>query len=167
MFWLALGLWPMQKTKADAKKLFFAATALSIGVFVQMMLGAFVAGLRAGRTFNTWPLMDGKFFPDGYFAGAPGINDLFETIAAVQFNHRIGAYLVAAGAVWFYLAARKTESRSRARLLLAAVGLQVVLGIWTVLAATPIALGLLHQAGAIGVFATALYATHGLQEKAS
>ncbi len=165
MFWLALDLWPAKKI-SGSKTLFLGAAALSAGVFAQMMLGAFVAGLRAGRTFNTWPLMDGKFFPDGYFAGAPGVNDLFETIAAVQFNHRIGAYLVAVGAVWFYLTARKTDAGSRARLLAAAVGLQVVLGIWTVLAATPIALGLLHQAGAIGVFAAALYAAHGLQDKA-
>ncbi len=160
MFWLALDLWPADKARGT-RALFPAAALLAAGVFAQMMLGAFVAGLRAGRTFNTWPLMDGKFFPDGYFAGAPGLNDLFETIAAVQFNHRIGAYLVGAGAVWFYLAARKTAAEPRVRLVLAAVGLQIVLGIWTLLAATPIALGLLHQAGALGVLAAALYAAHG------
>ncbi len=162
MFWLALDLWPAAKTRAPKRGLFIGAMALSAGVFAQMMLGAFVAGLRAGRTFNTWPLMDGKFFPDGYFYGAPGFNDLFETIAAVQFNHRIGAYLLAAGAVWFWLAARKTDAEPRARLVLAAVGLQMVLGVWTVLAATPISLGLLHQAGALLVFAAALYSAHGL-----
>lgn len=161
MFWLALDLWPSQKI-AVSRRLQVGALALSIGVFAQMILGAFVAGLRAGRTFNTWPLMDGKFFPDGYFTGAPGLNDMFETIAAVQFNHRIGAYLVAAGALWFWFAARNSSIESRARLVLAAVGFQVVLGVWTVLAATPIALGLAHQAGALGVLAVALYAAHGL-----
>ncbi len=161
MFWLALDLWPAEKTKGT-RALFPAAALLAAGVFVQMMLGAFVAGLRAGRTFNTWPLMDGKIFPDGYFTDAPGMNDLFETMAAVQFNHRIGAYLVGAGAVWFYLAARKTSAEPRARLVLAAVGLQIVLGVWTLLAATPISLGLLHQAGALGVLTAALYAAHGV-----
>ncbi len=161
MFWLALDLWP-QKKLAAPEKFRLGAFALAGGVFAQMVLGAFVAGLRAGRTFNTWPLMDGKFFPDGYFHANPAFHDLFETMAAVQFNHRIGAYLLAAGAVWFYLAARKVEYEPRARLVLAAVGLQIVLGIWTVLAATPIALGLLHQAGALMVFATALYAAHGV-----
>lgn len=160
MFWLALDLWPSQKMSAP-KNLRIGAVALTAGVFLQMMLGAFVAGLRAGRTFNTWPLMDGEFFPDGYFSGGPGLTDLFETVAAVQFNHRIGAYLIAAGALWFYLASRKTALESRARLILAAVGLQIVLGVWTVLAATPISLGLLHQAGALGVLAAALFATHG------
>lgn len=160
MFWLGLTLWPAQKL-TPPRGLGLGAAALAAGVFLQIILGAFVAGLRAGRTFNTWPLMDGKFFPDGYFAGAPGFNDLFETVAAAQFNHRLGAYLLAAGAVWFWLAARKTGMQSRARLVLAAVGLQIVLGIWTVLAATPIALGLAHQAGALFVFAAALYAAHG------
>ena len=162
MFWLALDLWPSPKVNAP-RGLFIGAAALSAGVFAQMMLGAFVAGLRGGRTFNSWPLMDGKFFPDGYFAGAPGFNDLFETIAATQFNHRIGAYLVAAGALWFWLAARKTSAGPRARLLLAAIGLQIVLGVWTLLAATPISLGLLHQAGALGVFGVALYTMHGIK----
>ena len=160
MFWLALSLWPSRRISVP-NHLVWGAAALTGGVFVQMVLGAFVAGLRAGRTFNTWPLMDGKFFPDGYFVGAPGVNDLFESFAAVQFNHRIGAYLVAAGAIWFWYAARKTEMAARARLVLAAVGLQIVLGIWTLLAVTPISLGLLHQAGALGVFAAALYAAHG------
>lgn len=160
MFWLALDLWPARKAGVS-RTIRIGALALTAGVFAQIMLGAFVAGLRAGRTFNTWPLMDGKFFPDGYFDGAPGLNDLFETVAAVQFNHRIGAYLLAAGAVWFYLVARKTELESRARLVLAAVGLQIVLGVWTVLAATPISLGLAHQAGALMVFAAALFAAQG------
>lgn len=161
MFWLALALWP-QKKIAASNKFCIGALALAGGVFAQMVLGAFVAGLRAGRTFNTWPLMDGKFFPDGYFRESPAFHDLFETMAAVQFNHRMGAYLLAGGAVWFYLSARNTEYEPRARLLLAAVGLQIVLGVWTVLAATPIALGLLHQAGALMVLASALYAAHGV-----
>jgi len=164
MFWLALDLWPARRIGRDAapKGLRIGAALLAAGVFAQMTLGAFVAGLRAGRTFNTWPLMDGKFFPDGYFAGTPGLNDLFETAAAVQFNHRIGAYLLAAGAVWFAIAARRTGAVSRALWVLAAVVGQMLLGVWTVLAATPIALGLAHQGGALIVLATALYAAHGL-----
>ncbi|MEZ5894250.1 MAG: COX15/CtaA family protein [Parvularculaceae bacterium] len=134
MFWLALDLWPAKKVSAP-RAVGLGAVALAAGVYAQMILGAFVAGLRAGRTFNTWPLMDGKIFPDGYFAGAPGVSDLFETAAAVQFNHRLGAYLVTAGAIWFFVAARKTEAFSRARLLLAAVAAQVLLGIVTVVSA--------------------------------
>jgi cytochrome c oxidase assembly protein subunit 15 len=160
MFWLALSLRPSARLKAP-QGLAMGAAALAAGVFAQMILGAFVAGLRAGRTFNSWPLMDGKFFPEGYFIGGPSLNDVFESIAAVQFNHRIGAYLAAGGALWFWLAARGTALEPRARLTLAAVGLQFLLGVWTVLAGTPLGLGLAHQAGALLVFAAALYAAHG------
>jgi cytochrome c oxidase assembly protein subunit 15 len=130
-------------------------------VFVQMVLGAFVAGLRAGRTFNTWPLMDGRFFPKGYFAGAPSFNDLFETAAAAQFNHRLGAYLLCAlGVAVFHVARRRGLGRPGA-IVLGALFAQLMLGIATVLAATPISLGLAHQALALGVFAAALNLAHG------
>ncbi|NNL89532.1 MAG: COX15/CtaA family protein [Marinicaulis sp.] len=160
MFWLALDLWPAKRPGAS-RNIKLGALVLLAGVYAQMMLGAFVAGLRAGRTYNTWPLMEGKFFPDGYFVGSKGLNDLFETIEAVQFNHRIGAMLLAAGVVWFFVAAHKTALAPRAKLVLAAVGFQFVLGVWTLLAATPISLGLAHQAGALVVFAAAIYAAHG------
>jgi cytochrome c oxidase assembly protein subunit 15 len=159
MFWIAFDLISARRKEALPLRLF--AGALATCVYAQMILGAFVAGLRAGRTFNSWPLMDGKFFPDGYFSGAPGFSDLFETAAAAQFNHRLGAYGLAGAAFWFYFAARGTELKSGARLLLAAVLLQIAIGVWTVIAATPIALGLAHQAGALFVFAAALYAVHG------
>ena len=163
MFWLALDLWPEEKGQGP-RKYFPAALLLAGAVFGQIILGAFVAGLRAGSHFNTWPLMDGKFFPAGYFSAAPGFNDLFETIAAVQFNHRLGAYLLAAASLWFYIAVRKTALRDRASLVLHVVFVQIFLGVLTVIAGTPIGLGLLHQAGAVGLLASALYAAHGARE---
>lgn len=160
MFWLALDL-SGKGRKSRALPIFPAALALAAGIYLQMILGAFVAGLRAGSMYNTWPLMDGKFFPDAYFSASPRFADLFETMAAVQFNHRIGAYLVAAGAVWFFLAARKSAIEERAQFVLFAVAIQVLLGVWTVIAGTPLGLGLLHQAGALALLAAALYAAHG------
>lgn len=159
MFWIALDL--VSVRRAEKNRLAPFAFALAGGVYLQMILGAFVAGLRAGRTFNTWPLMDGKFFPDGYFRGAPGFSDLFETAAASQFNHRIGAYLLAAATLWFFAVARQSDLKGRAQIFLAAVFLQIALGVWTVVAATPIALGLAHQAGALLVLSAALYLAHG------
>jgi len=159
MFWIALDL-VSSKRRTPLSLAPFAA-AFAVGVYFQMILGAFVAGLRAGKTFNTWPLMDGRFFPDGYFTGAPGFNDLFETAAAAQFNHRIGAYALAIAVVFLFLSARKTQARGRAHALLTAVFLQIALGVWTVVAATPIALGLAHQAGALIVLAAALSLAHG------
>ena len=162
MFWLALSMVRPRNAPGQNQRppLFWGALALAGGVYAQMLLGAFVAGIRAGRTYNTWPLIGGKFFPDAYFGANPRFADLFEQVAAVQFNHRVGAYLVAAGALWFALAARRTAAESAARLVLAAVLFQIALGIWTLLAATPLALGLAHQAGALIVLATALNAAH-------
>ncbi len=165
MVWIALDL--VSTPRAKRLALWPFALMLTAGVYLQMILGAFVAGLRAGKTFNTWPLMDGDFFPRGYFSGAPGFNDLFETAAAAQFNHRLGAYLLIAAAIAFLIAARKTDIRRRAHSLAGAVVLQAALGIATVLAATPIALGLAHQAGALIVFAAALFAAHGCSNSMS
>lgn len=165
MFWLALDL--VSRRKETRSNLAPFALALAVGVYLQMILGAFVAGLRAGRTYNTWPLMDGEFFPAGYFVGAPRWRDMFETAAAAQFNHRIGAYLLAAATLWLFLAARRSDLQRPAQFLFVAVMLQVALGVWTVLAATPIALGLAHQAGALIVFAAALAFAHGCSNSIS
>ncbi|MEM8773199.1 MAG: COX15/CtaA family protein [Pseudomonadota bacterium] len=160
MFWLALDLLQGRR-KFKSHRLFAMSVWLAGAVYAQIILGAFVAGLRAGATFNTWPLMNGKLIPDGYFAGAPGVNDLFETMAAVQFNHRTGAYLVAAFAVWFWFKARGTMLEDRAGYVLGAVGIQIIIGVFTVVSGVPIGLGLLHQAGALALLATAIYAAHG------
>ncbi len=140
-----------------------------LAVFGQIILGAFVAGLRAGKSYNTWPLMDGKFFPDGYFQGKADFFHAFETIAAVQFNHRIGAYLITLLAVALYFYVRKLgKPFSRyAGWILMAIAFQVLLGIWTLVAAVPISLGLIHQLGALGVLATILILLRKLQIKAA
>lgn len=166
MFWLALTL-RRAGARPPRPPLFWGALALAGGVYAQMLLGAFVAGLRAGRVYNTWPLMEGRFFPEAYFGPQPRFADLFESFAAVQFNHRLGAYLVAAGAVWFWLAARKSAAAGAARLVVAAVILQIGLGVWTLVAATPLALGLAHQAGALFVLAAALYAAYSVTSSTS
>jgi cytochrome c oxidase assembly protein subunit 15 len=159
ILWTALD--QLRPRSGAPSKVAVFAFAIACAVYLQMILGAFVAGLRAGRTFNTWPTMDGKFFPDGYFEGVPDFSDLFETAAAAQFNHRIGAYVLTGAAFWFVYAAAKTPIERRARIALAAVLAQMTLGIATVVSGTPLALGLLHQAGALAVLSAAIYALHG------
>jgi cytochrome c oxidase assembly protein subunit 15 len=148
------------KAGVGTRALRWSAVALAAAVFVQMILGAFVAGLKAGRVYTTWPLMEGRFLPEAYFGAGPRLADLFESPAAAQFNHRIGAYIVAIGAILFYFAARKTDAGRVALVVLIAVFAQAALGVWTLVSATPPALGLLHQAGALVVFASALHAVH-------
>lgn len=138
-----------------------AALALAGLIYGQIILGAFVAGLRAGRTYTTWPLMDGRFIPAGYFGDRPMLRDLFERIAAVQFNHRMGAYLVVLCVLLFAFVTRSGAIARRTQIVAALALGQTVLGIATVLNGAPLSLGLAHQAGALALFAAALYAAHG------
>jgi len=162
LFWTAMQVRDGRDHLASYPGFSWGALALAIGVYAQILLGAFVAGLRAGRTYIDWPLMDGQFFPSDYFDGCATIVDLFETVAAVQFNHRIGAYLLVLGGLWYYLKARHTRAERGARIILIAIIAQIVLGISTLVSATPIALGLLHQLGALVVLSATLYAAYGL-----
>ncbi len=160
MLWLALDLLK-PRAKGARQSLAPFAIALFVAVYAQIILGAFVAGLRAGRVFTTWPLMEGRFIPEAYFGGAPRLADLFERAAAAQFNHRLVAYVLLAAAFALMIAAWKTALALRARIVFAAILLQAALGVWTIVAATPLSLGLAHQAMAIIVFSAAAYLVHG------
>lgn len=137
-----------------------AALALVIFVFLQTILGAFVAGLRAGAVYNTWPLMDGAWIPEGLMRMSPLWHNFFENHLTVQFQHRIAAYLLALAALWHWWAARKTAVADSAGLVLLAIVLQALLGIWTLLWVVPIPLGAAHQAGAMVVLTVALWHAH-------
>jgi cytochrome c oxidase assembly protein subunit 15 len=137
-------------------------------VFVQILLGALVAGTDAGFSHNTWPLMDGAWVPSGLFVMSPWWANLFENVLTVQFNHRMAGYALAGLAalnVWLVWrsSGAPPELRTSAGLLLAAVLAQIALGVWTLLAHVPIGLGLLHQAGALVVLALALRHVHGMR----
>ena len=136
-----------------------AGLALAFG---QVTLGAFVAGLRAGLSYNTWPLMDGRFVPAGYFGDPARASDLFERVAAVQFNHRIGAYLLLAFAAAFAWRTWRAGAARYGVVPLAAVSGQALLGIWTLLAAVPLPLGVAHQAGALAVLSSFVWAVYAL-----
>ncbi|HEY6670057.1 MAG TPA: COX15/CtaA family protein [Methyloceanibacter sp.] len=130
-------------------------------VSLQLLAGALVAGLDAGFGFNTWPLVNGAFVPDGLGPLSPWYLNLFENPLTVQFDHRMLGYTVVAVALvqLAWLALRRAPSPimgSALTLALLAV-LQATLGVWTLLLAVPIPLGLAHQAGAIAVFAAAVY----------
>jgi heme a synthase len=129
-----------------------------------VLLGALVAGLKAGLTYNTWPLMDGRLIPNGLGMLSPAWLNLFENITAVQFNHRLLAYLVVAVVVWHGLSLIRTADNERLRwsagLLITGVVAQALLGIWTLLAIVPVHLGVAHQAGAAALFGLAVRHMH-------
>lgn len=139
-----------------------AALALLLLVFLQTVLGAFVAGIRAGLIYNTWPLMAGAFIPEGLLSLSPLWHNFFESPLTVQFQHRMAAYLLLALTLWHWWAARNTEAEGGARLLFLAVVAQAALGIWTLLSVVPISLGAAHQAGAMIVFGIAVWHVHRL-----
>ncbi|MGI9407341.1 MAG: COX15/CtaA family protein [Hyphomicrobiaceae bacterium] len=126
-------------------------------VFLQIVAGAFVAGMHAGRSHNTWPLMDEKFIPDGLFVMSPALSNFFENALTVQFNHRMLAYgIVAWILIHAYVATRHGPAKQSAFWLSVTIMGQVALGIWTLLTVVPLPLGLAHQAGALVVLTVAL-----------
>ena len=132
------------------------AGVLAVLVFVQVIAGAFVAGLKAGLTYNTWPLMDGRLIPNGLVAKSPWWTNLFENVTTVQFNHRMLAYVIALALLGHAIGVirRADDERLRVSAWLMAVGVvaQLALGIWTLLALVPLHLALAHQLGAAVLF---------------
>lgn len=160
ILWTALGLWrgggrDERRGMSVPSGIRNAAWALVALVFVQILLGGLVAGLKAGYIYNTWPLMEGAFIPAGLFAHQTWWLNFFENMMTVQFQHRMTAYLLAILVFAHWLAVRRSGLRPAiqgASWLCLAVLAQIGLGIWTLLAAVPIPLGAAHQAGALIVF---------------
>jgi cytochrome c oxidase assembly protein subunit 15 len=123
-------------------------------VFVQLGLGALVAGLRAGLIYNTWPLMDGRWIPTGLFATTPAIRAIWDDVTTSQFDHRVIAYLVVLFAlVQAALAARVGGALARRTAIVAGAALlQAALGIVTLVFVVPLHAALTHQAFALILF---------------
>lgn len=146
-----------------------SALILCALIYIQIILGAFVAGLDAGQGYNTWPMMDGALVPSGLLAMEPAWRNLFENALTVQFVHRTFAYVVVLVSAWHIARVFRTAPEGALQLSAGLLGLvmllQVGLGVWTLLARVPISLGLLHQAGAIVLLAVALWHLHLVRAK--
>jgi heme a synthase len=170
LFWLALSvIWPRPEYSRDgaAPLLRRALWVLLALVAVTIASGGFVAGLNAGLTYNTFPLMDGRLIPDGYAMQSPWIVNLFENIAAVQFNHRILAVttVTVALVLWLWSLSRDIAPAAHggfAALAILAL-IQLALGITTLLLVVPVSLGALHQAGAILVLTATIWTLYHLR----
>jgi heme a synthase len=136
--------------------------ALVVLTFVQLYLGALVAGLRAGKVYNTWPDIDGALIPSAarLFFEEPWWRNLFDNALTVQFEHRMTAYALLALAVLHALDAVYSRAApavvNGAFWLAAAIMLQAALGILTLLNEVPTSLALAHQAVAIAVLTLAV-----------
>ena len=170
--WLAASRWPGARVplSAEVSRWRRPAHGVVVLVFITLLAGGFMAGLKAGLTYNTFPLMDGKLVPDGYFTLSPWWLNPFENITAVQFDHRCLAIATLLAIAGFWAAARRPTLPVRVRLpldlMLAAAVLQVSLGISTLLLVVPIPLAAAHQAGAVLLFTCALLVLHGLRDRA-
>ncbi|EYS92101.1 heme A synthase [Bartonella bacilliformis str. Heidi Mejia] len=124
-------------------------------ILVEIYFGALVAGLHAGKVYNTWPLMDGQILPDGLLNYDPVWLNFFENPLTVQFVHRCFSYFLFITAVIHALYVQKSVPHSahahRAIFLCIMIVIQAFLGIITLLHEVPISLGLIHQGGALVV----------------
>jgi cytochrome c oxidase assembly protein subunit 15 len=137
------------------------AGVLTALVFVQILAGALVAGIDAGRGYVDWPLMQGQFLPGESFEMRPLWVNFFENPALVQFIHRMLGYLVLAFAIVFALRCGRSghgATRNLGRWVGVAILAQVLIGIVTVMQASPLEVALTHQAGALVVIAVLIRA---------
>ena len=175
MLWVALDLlFPRRAATAPEGEPSFAqrlsllrwAHALAALVFLMILSGGLVAGIRAGFAYNTFPLMNGYLLPPELFVIEPWYLNFFSNMATVQFDHRLLAWLLAILVPWFWVKSRRLELPARARLasnlLPVFLFLQIALGIATLLLRVPLPLAAAHQAGALLVFTAALLMAHSL-----
>ena len=175
MMWVALGLLA-ERTKRVADKTVAGLRRtgfwLAILAFYMVISGGFVAGIRAGKAYNTFPLMNGNVIPPEIFMIDPCYLNFFNNMATVQFDHRLGAWLLAFLVPWFWFRVRAAvgvpeRARLAATILLLALAAQIVLGIATLLLAVPVALGAAHQGGSMVVFGVLLWLNHELRVAAA
>jgi len=143
------------------------ALALAGLVYLMALSGGFVAGLRAGHAYNTFPLMNGHLIPPEAFMLEPWWRNFLWNVAAVQLVHRgfFWLLLVLVPLLWWRL--RKTKARIPAYCLLAMFFIQAALGISTLLLKVPIPLAAAHQGGAVLLLACALWTAHAARREAS
>ncbi len=149
--WQVLGISRVSSSRSMA----IAARIFGALLVVQIAFGALVAGLRAGLSYNTYPLMDGQLIPDGLYFQTPWWLNHVESILTVQFQHRMGALIIVAGAALLALASCKiTHPKSRRAIYAvgALVAVQFLLGVATLLSGVNIALASLHQLVALALF---------------
>ena len=170
--WIALGLLVARSPRPTSGEAASAgwrrAAEAVIGLAaLTIVAGGFVAGLHAGLTYNTFPLMDGRIVPAGYAQLQPFLLNWFENVAAVQFNHRMLALATAAMVVLLWAVGMRAILPRAARIALhalaAAVVLQFGLGVATLLLVVPVALGAAHQAGAVLLLTVAVVFRHTLR----
>ena len=167
IFWVALDLlFPKAKHQPKLASLHYFSWIVTSLVFITAMSGGFVAGLKAGLVYNTFPLMNGHWIPEGLFRIEPLWHNFFENMTTVQFDHRLLATLLVILIPMLWFMARRIHLPTRTRwglhILLLILGIQITLGISTLLFFVPVSLAATHQAGALTLLTAALFVSHEL-----
>ncbi|MBI5898882.1 MAG: COX15/CtaA family protein [Rhodocyclales bacterium] len=162
MCWTGLGMLQSRSTTAGNPATRKLGNALVVLVFIMILSGALVAGIRAGLAYNTFPLMNGHFLPPESFMVEPWWLNFFTNMALVQFDHRLIAWALMGLVPWlaWRIWSEVPAARTQALLLVLWLAVQVTLGIATLLLQVPVALGAAHQAGAMVLFGLLLWAVH-------
>jgi cytochrome c oxidase assembly protein subunit 15 len=165
LLWVAFGIVAPREPAGTGAPRGLARVTLG-AVSLTVLAGGLVAGLNAGKVYNSWPLMDGDVVPAGALDLSPWWLNGFENVATVQFDHRILAYASVALIAWLWIKVRRALVLQRARLAANAMAamavLQVLLGIATLLLVVPLPLAVLHQAGAALLFSLSVWAVYEL-----
>jgi len=173
MTWVALGLLAERGGRMVLKSVLvlrrFGLWLVALA-FYMVVTGGFVAGIRAGKFYNTFPLMNGHVVPPEIWLPELGLLNFFNNMATVQFDHRFGAWLLAFLGPWFWLRLQQSPASARAKraghVFLAALATQIALGIATLLTFVPepvIPLAAAHQGGAMVVLGILLWVNHELR----
>ena len=163
LIWTALDLRLLARDrKAQPAILRPFALMVLVGLFVQLLFGAFTAGLNAGYVANTWPLMNDRLVPDGI----ERTGSLWETLSSdpylVHFIHRWWAWGAAILAIMLARKAKRAGQRGASIAINASVGTQIILGIATVMSGIALPLAVLHQAVGALVVAAIAWGAHGI-----
>ena len=167
MLWTALDLlWGSRAENLAPASMRIRRSAHSISalIFLMILSGGFVAGIRAGLAYNTFPLMNGSWVPPEIFLLDPWYLNFFSNMATVQFDHRLIAWLLAVLVPGFWWMTRNAGIAPRTRTLIVLLNcmlaVQIALGISTLLLMVPVPLAAAHQAGAVLLFSLALAVSH-------
>jgi cytochrome c oxidase assembly protein subunit 15 len=166
MFWVAMSLLFPAPGKVE-HPWYRKSLAVTILTSVTIISGGFVAGLKAGKIYNTFPMMGDYWVPPGTMALEPFWRNFFDNQTTVQLDHRLLAITTFIVIVSFWFNARKADLPTRTRpavnALLHTALLQVILGITTLVLSVPVILGATHQAVAMLLFTVSLYILHSLR----
>ncbi len=158
--WAAESFRPKETAHGEPLSLRLGALSIVGLVLAQIFMGGIVAGLHAGLTYNTWPLMDGAVLPHGLFTQPSAVLAVFEDVTTAQFVHRLTAYALLMAVVWHGFAVARhhlwTKTVRFAMALVALVMVQATLGILTLVYVVPLPLALAHQVMAVIVLGVAV-----------